>query len=34
VAGTQYPTPLDELEWIDDPRYGPTATGNYGQETL
>lgn len=34
VAGTQYPNPLDELEWIDDPRYGPTATGNYGQEAL
>ncbi|GGM52247.1 hypothetical protein GCM10008956_30420 [Deinococcus arenae] len=34
VAGQQNPKPLDELEWIDDPRYGPTATGNYGQETL
>lgn len=34
VAGQQDPKPLDELEWIDDPRYGPTATGNYGQETL
>lgn len=34
VAGTQYPSPLDELEWIDNPRYGPTATGNYGQEAL
>ncbi|GGL18240.1 hypothetical protein [Deinococcus radiotolerans] len=34
VAGTQYPKPLDELEWVDDPRYGPTATGNYGQESL
>ncbi|MFC4636999.1 hypothetical protein [Deinococcus hohokamensis] len=34
VAGTQYPQPLDELEWIQDPRYGATATGNYGQDML
>ena len=34
VSGSQYPAPLDEIEWVDDPRFGPTATGNYGQEAL
>lgn len=34
VSGGQYPALLDELEWVDDPRYGPTATGNYGQDAL
>lgn len=34
VSGSQYPGLLDELEWVDDPRYGPTATGNYGQGAL
>lgn len=32
VSGTESPASFDEIEWVDDPRYGPTTTGNYGQE--
>ena len=29
-TGANLPAPGDELEWRDDARFGPTATGNYG----
>ena len=30
ATGANLPAPGDELEWRDDVRFGPTATGNYG----
>ena len=30
ATGANLPAPGDEVEWRDDTRFGPTATGNYG----
>ena len=30
TTGANLPSPGDELEWRNDTRFGPTATGNYG----
>ena len=30
ATGANLPSPGDEVEWRDDARFGPTATGNYG----
>ena len=30
ATGANLPNPGDEVEWRDDTRFGPTATGNYG----
>ncbi|GGR34154.1 hypothetical protein [Deinococcus ruber] len=30
VSGAVLPNPGDELEWMQDSKFGPTATGNYG----
>jgi hypothetical protein len=30
ATGANLPAPTQEIEWRDDTRFGPTATGNYG----